>query len=105
MMRKPYPTDLTDKQWNILEPLIPSAKTGGRLQKLCVMFVTILLLSRLRYKNLPEAFGAIEEWKTKCIMSGMSLRGRIDLEFALLLCQIFAIVCNFTLKLYRDQLF
>jgi putative transposase len=28
--RKPYPTDLTDAQWANLEPLIPSAKQGGR---------------------------------------------------------------------------
>lgn len=28
-MRKPYPSDLTDEQWAILEPLIPSAKSGG----------------------------------------------------------------------------
>jgi putative transposase len=30
MPRKPYPTDLTDAQWAILEPLIPPAKPGGR---------------------------------------------------------------------------
>ena len=30
MNRKPYPSDLTDKQWTILEPLIPPAKPGGR---------------------------------------------------------------------------
>ncbi len=30
MPRKSYPTDLTDKQWNILEQLIPASKTGGR---------------------------------------------------------------------------
>ena len=29
-MRKPYPSDLTDEQWAILEPLIPPAKHGGR---------------------------------------------------------------------------
>src|SRR5215471_2376127 len=29
-MRKPYPTDLTDPQWQIVEPLIPAAKAGGR---------------------------------------------------------------------------
>jgi putative transposase len=29
-MRKPYPTDLTDDQWALLEPLIPPAKRGGR---------------------------------------------------------------------------
>ena len=28
--RTPYPTDLTDEQWAILQPLIPSAKPGGR---------------------------------------------------------------------------
>ena len=29
-MRKRYPTDLTDEQWAILQPLIPPAKPGGR---------------------------------------------------------------------------
>lgn len=29
-MRKSYPSDLTDAQWAILEPLIPPAKHGGR---------------------------------------------------------------------------
>jgi putative transposase len=28
--RKPYLTDLTDDQWNILQPLLPPAKPGGR---------------------------------------------------------------------------
>ncbi len=29
-VRKPYPTDLTDAQWTILEPLVPPSKHGGR---------------------------------------------------------------------------
>jgi len=29
-MDKTYPTDLTDEQWAIIEPLLPAAKTGGR---------------------------------------------------------------------------
>jgi putative transposase len=29
-MRKPYPSDLTDEQWAVLEPLLPPAKHGGR---------------------------------------------------------------------------
>jgi putative transposase len=29
-MRKRYPSDLTDEQWEILQPLIPPAKHGGR---------------------------------------------------------------------------
>jgi transposase len=28
--RKPYPSDLNDAQWQILEPLISPAKPGGR---------------------------------------------------------------------------
>ena len=28
-MRKAYPSDLSDEQWTILEPLIPPAKSGG----------------------------------------------------------------------------
>jgi len=30
MARKPYPTDLTDAQWQIIAPLIPPCKPGGR---------------------------------------------------------------------------
>jgi putative transposase len=30
MARRRYPTDLTDAQWSILAPLIPSPKPGGR---------------------------------------------------------------------------
>jgi putative transposase len=29
-MRKPYPTDLTDAQWDLLQPSLPPAKHGGR---------------------------------------------------------------------------
>lgn len=28
--RRPYRTDLTDEQWEVLEPLLPSSKPGGR---------------------------------------------------------------------------
>lgn len=30
MSRKPYPTDLTDQQWQLIASLIPAAKDGGR---------------------------------------------------------------------------
>lgn len=30
MDRKRYSTDLTDREWTILEPLVPAAKPGGR---------------------------------------------------------------------------
>src|SRR5260370_39902035 len=32
-MRKRYPSDQTDAQWEIIEPLIPPAKHGGRRRK------------------------------------------------------------------------
>src|SRR5918997_280160 len=28
--RRPYPSDLSDFEWKILEPLLPPEKTGGR---------------------------------------------------------------------------
>jgi len=30
MARTPYPSDLSDEQWKLLEPLIPPEKPGGR---------------------------------------------------------------------------
>jgi putative transposase len=33
-MRKMYPTDLTDEQWAIIQPLIPPAKSGGRARQI-----------------------------------------------------------------------
>ena len=33
MERQSYPTDLTDAQWERIEPLIPPAKRGGRPRK------------------------------------------------------------------------
>ena len=29
----PYPTDLSDAEWDILQPLVPAAKSGGRPEK------------------------------------------------------------------------
>ena len=31
--RKPYDSDITDVQWNILEPMLPSTKRRGRPRK------------------------------------------------------------------------
>jgi putative transposase len=28
--RKPYPTDLTHREWTLIEPYVPAAKRGGR---------------------------------------------------------------------------
>jgi putative transposase len=46
--RKAYPSDLTDAQWEILEPLIPASKRGGRPREVNMREVinTILYLNR-----------------------------------------------------------
>lgn len=46
--RKTYPTDLSDEQWAILEPLIPTAKHGGRPREVDMREVinTLLYLNR-----------------------------------------------------------
>ena len=30
--RQPYPTDLNDKEWNLIKHLVPKTKPGGRLE-------------------------------------------------------------------------
>jgi putative transposase len=46
--RKTYPTDLTDAQWSILEPLVPPSKHGGRPRAVNIREVinTIMYLNR-----------------------------------------------------------
>ena len=46
--RKAYPTDLSDEQWAILEPLIPPGKSGGRKREVNMREVvnTIFYLNR-----------------------------------------------------------
>ena len=38
MARKLYPTDLSDQQWHILKPLIPTSKAGGRPRTVNIRF-------------------------------------------------------------------
>jgi putative transposase len=33
MERTPYPTDLTDTEWQLIEPLVPGARNPGRPRK------------------------------------------------------------------------
>jgi putative transposase len=60
LARKPYPSDLTDAQWTILEPMIPGARThhGGRPREVDMREVinTILYLSRsgCQWEMLPH---------------------------------------------------
>jgi len=72
--RKAYPTDLTDAQWALIEPLIPPAKHGGRPRSVDMREVlnTLLYLTRtgcqwdmLPHDLLPKstAYGYFAQWR------------------------------------------
>ena len=58
--RKPYSTDLSDKAWNILEPLIPEAKPGGRPRSVNIREIMNAIMYRARtgcaWELLPHDF-------------------------------------------------
>jgi putative transposase len=65
MEHKPYPSDLTDEQWAVLEPLIPPARPGGRPRKTDMRRVADALFYHTReggsWRALPHDF---PPWKT-----------------------------------------
>ena len=58
--RTRYPTDLTDEQWHIIEPMIPPEKHGGRHRTVDMREVINAILYILRtgcqWRNLPHDF-------------------------------------------------
>ena len=60
MNRKAYPSDLTDDQWNVLAPLLPAAKPGGRPRKVDIREVINGILYVLRngcaWRAMPHDF-------------------------------------------------
>ena len=60
MARKPYPSDLTDEQWMLIEPLIPAADPGGRPRSVDMREVinAILYFNRggCAWRMLPHEF-------------------------------------------------
>jgi putative transposase len=65
MARRSYPTDLTDDEWRVLEPLIPPAKLGGRPRSADVREIMNALRYQLRaggaWRRLPHEF---PPWQT-----------------------------------------
>ncbi len=65
MARKPYPSDLTDPQWALAEPLLPAARLGGRPRKTDLREVlnAIFYLNRegCSWRALPHDF---PPWRT-----------------------------------------
>ena len=75
MNRPSYPTDLTEAQWKILEPLIPEAKPGGRPRatdmREVINAIFYLLRSGCAWRLLPHDFPPwstvytyFRQWKT-----------------------------------------
>jgi transposase len=65
MARRPYPTDLTDAQWAVLEDLVPAPRPGGRPPKHdrreLVDAMLYVLRSGEAWRLLPHDFPA---WQT-----------------------------------------
>lgn len=65
MERKPYPSDLSDAQWKIIEPFIPPEKPGGRHREVDIREVVnaifYLLRSGCSWRMLPHEF---PPWQT-----------------------------------------
>ena len=60
MARRGYPTDLTDAQWAVLEPLLPAARTRGRPRRTDLRAVVDAILYLLRtgcqWRLIPSDF-------------------------------------------------
>ena len=93
--RKPYPTDVTDEQWEIIEPLLPPPRTrhGGRPRTTCMREVvnTILYLNRtgcqwdmLPHDLLPKStvYDYFAQWRDDDTLDTIvaALRTRIRVE-------------------------
>jgi len=65
MNKQLYPCELTDTQWNIIKPLIPPAKTGGRPREVDMRCIVngILYINRggCAWRLLPKDYGC---WET-----------------------------------------
>ena len=75
MARTRYPSDLTNAQWAILEPLIPPAKPRGRPRRVdireVINAILYLIAGGIQWRALPHEFpphntvyGYFRDWKT-----------------------------------------
>jgi putative transposase len=80
MSRLPYDTDLTDAQWELVEPFIPPEKAGGRPRSVPTREVLNAILYRRRtgcsWRMLPHEFppwGTVSFyerlWRTSGVLS------------------------------------
>lgn len=74
MNQKRYPSDLSDKEWELLEPLIPAVKAGGRpatyARREIVNSILYVLRSGCSWRMLPKdlppwdlVYGYFNRWR------------------------------------------
>lgn len=93
VVRKSYPTDLTDEQWTVIEPLLPPAKPGGRPRRVNLREVLNALFYQARtgcqWDYLPHDFppkGTVYDYFARFYTDGTwqkivdALRPRIRVE-------------------------
>jgi putative transposase len=60
MRRRDYPSDISDEAWEILEPMIPPEKPGGRSRttdmREVINAIWYLLMSGCQWRMLPHEF-------------------------------------------------
>ena len=65
MKRELYPTDLTDREWDLIEPLVPSIKPGGHPciwpRREIINGISYLLRSGCAWRLLPHD---LPPWQT-----------------------------------------
>jgi putative transposase len=58
MSRRTYPTDLTDQEWAVLEPIVPQPKSGGRpaehSRREIINGITYVLRSGCAWRLMPH---------------------------------------------------
>jgi len=65
MAERVYPSDVTDEQWRVLDPLIPAAKTGGRPRaasdRQIINGILYMVRGGCAWRMLPKEYGP---WET-----------------------------------------
>ena len=76
--RKPYPTDLSDEQWQLIQPLLPPAKPGGRPRRVNPREIINAIFYHLRagcvWRLLPHdlpPWGTVHYYHRKWRMEGV----------------------------------
>lgn len=93
MDRKPYPTDLTDKEWKLLEPLIPPPKPGSRPRRMDMREVVNAIFYQLRsggawrllphdFPNWSTVYGYFNRWSKDGTWERINAQLRRDLRVA-----------------------